>query len=338
MKGNIMMKCRLLIQAAAVLCLAVLPGIVFGQVVAVQDFEGPLPGPQGYPGGYSFWGDGHDDFPDDPDNNAPDLTVVEEVTDLAAASGVQSFQINLDSSAINSWYYYGLGGFHGFWGEGAGAAGGQPGEDDPGNFVMSFDIQLGGVVSGDEVVEGNVSLYKADYETVNAVDLNNDGDMEDGFDIWRSNFSTNMGAAPGWVHVEWNLATGSVPTADALIATPIFDDESTFAFQLYPFNSPGGFGLDADNVINIDNLQLEFFPATATPGDFDGDSDVDGRDFLVWQRGESPVPLSATDLADWQNNYGAGGALASFAAVPEPGSLLLAAMSAVLVIRRRRRS
>lgn len=35
------------------------------------------------------------------------------------------------------------------------------------------------------------------------------------------------------------------------------------------------------------------------------DGDVDGRDFLVWQRGESPA--SAGDLADWQANYGSGG-------------------------------
>jgi hypothetical protein len=65
--------------------------------------------------------------------------------------------------------------------------------------------------------------------------------------------------------------------------------------------------------------------STGTPGDFDSDGDVDGRDFLVWQRGGSPAPLSSTDLAAWQNNYGTGG-LAAVAAIPEPAtwSLLLA--------------
>lgn len=63
------------------------------------------------------------------------------------------------------------------------------------------------------------------------------------------------------------------------------------------------------------------------PGDFDGDGDVDGRDFLSWQRGVSPNgtpggPVSAADLADWQENYGTGG-LASFGSVPEPSSLVL---------------
>ena len=38
-------------------------------------------------------------------------------------------------------------------------------------------------------------------------------------------------------------------------------------------------------------------------GDFNGNLVVDGSDFLGWQLGESPVPLSPTDLADWEANY-----------------------------------
>lgn len=62
-------------------------------------------------------------------------------------------------------------------------------------------------------------------------------------------------------------------------------------------------------------------PATQ-PGDFDEDGDVDGRDFLEWQRGNSPDPLSAGDLADWQGNYGFG-TLGAVTNVPEPNSLML---------------
>jgi hypothetical protein len=58
-----------------------------------------------------------------------------------------------------------------------------------------------------------------------------------------------------------------------------------------------------------------------TPGDFDSDGDVDGRDFLVWQRGDSPSPLSAADLSDWQTNYGSG-PLGALAAVPEPSTII----------------
>ena len=38
--------------------------------------------------------------------------------------------------------------------------------------------------------------------------------------------------------------------------------------------------------------------------DFDEDGDVDGSDFLVWQRGESPNQLSQLDLEVWQQNFG----------------------------------
>lgn len=56
-------------------------------------------------------------------------------------------------------------------------------------------------------------------------------------------------------------------------------------------------------------------------GDFDGDGDVDGADFLTWQQGFGTIYDSA-DLADWEANYGAPFAVAS-AAVPEPSTLLL---------------
>jgi hypothetical protein len=58
--------------------------------------------------------------------------------------------------------------------------------------------------------------------------------------------------------------------------------------------------------------------------DFDGDGDVDGRDFLVWQRNPA-----IGNLADWKTNYGSG-SLASVT-VPEPGSLGLAIACASLI-------
>src|SRR5690606_18801513 len=36
------------------------------------------------------------------------------------------------------------------------------------------------------------------------------------------------------------------------------------------------------------------------------DGNVDGRDFLAWQRGTSTTPLSSQDLPAWQENYGSG--------------------------------
>ena len=72
------------------------------------------------------------------------------------------------------------------------------------------------------------------------------------------------------------------------------------------------------------------FPPT---GDFDNDGDVDGRDFLIWQRGESPHPHSADELAAWQQNYGAG-ELSATTAVPEPGTAILLLWASLGLCRR----
>jgi hypothetical protein len=70
---------------------------------------------------------------------------------------------------------------------------------------------------------------------------------------------------------------------------------------------------------------IESLVVTTTPGDFDFDGDVDGRDFLLWQRGQSPSPHSAADLAAWSANYGITGPPELAAVrVPEPHSLAIA--------------
>ncbi len=55
----------------------------------------------------------------------------------------------------------------------------------------------------------------------------------------------------------------------------------------------------------------------AAAGDFDTDGDVDGNDFLTWQRGLGST-FDAADLPDWRANFGASSTGAA-AAVPEPG-------------------
>jgi glucose/arabinose dehydrogenase len=60
------------------------------------------------------------------------------------------------------------------------------------------------------------------------------------------------------------------------------------------------------------------------PGDFDHDLEVDGRDFLIWQRGGSPDAFSEEDLADWQLAYGTSlNAPLAAVNVPEPNAMLL---------------
>jgi hypothetical protein len=107
---------------------------------------------------------------------------------------------------------------------------------------------------------------------------------------------------------------------------------------------PGNLGLSMDDVRIFTHALSEaelqamagFEPPPSGNGDFDGDGDVDGRDFLIWQRGQSPNSLSAEDLAAWQENYGVGSLSAAVTAVPEPTvAVLLCSVVAGMSLCRR---
>ncbi|MEM8943735.1 MAG: hypothetical protein AAGD11_01020 [Planctomycetota bacterium] len=76
-----------------------------------------------------------------------------------------------------------------------------------------------------------------------------------------------------------------------------------------------------------------------TPGDFDFDGDVDGTDFLLWQRGEADDPPSHQGLAAWQANFGLSSSLAAAQpiSVPEPTtvSLLIGTIGLLHLVYRR---
>jgi len=78
------------------------------------------------------------------------------------------------------------------------------------------------------------------------------------------------------------------------------------------------------------------FTAPGLAGDFDLDEDVDGADFLRWQRDG----LSASDLADWEANFGTAAPLeAASTNVPEPSTgLMMLVGSVACTMGRRRRS
>lgn len=82
--------------------------------------------------------------------------------------------------------------------------------------------------------------------------------------------------------------------------------------------------------------------------DFDGDGDVDGADFLAWQRGlgttgnataqqgdsDGDMDVDAADLANWRSQFSGGGGVA---AVPEPTSLAMLVVGALLPLGAKRR-
>jgi hypothetical protein len=68
-----------------------------------------------------------------------------------------------------------------------------------------------------------------------------------------------------------------------------------------------------------DGNDVALYSLSVIAGDYDFDGDVDGADFLTWQRNPS-----VGNLADWQTNFGYNGATPAGIAVPEPSSLVLA--------------
>lgn len=91
--------------------------------------------------------------------------------------------------------------------------------------------------------------------------------------------------------------------------------------------------------------------AKSSPGDFDGDLDVDGADFLVWQRGSGILGaghpgngdanydgnVNGADLDVWKTKFAVAPATLATASVPEPGAMTLLAWLIPAVCRARRR-
>ena len=105
-----------------------------------------------------------------------------------------------------------------------------------------------------------------------------------------------------------------------------FDAGTGYDWLIFAVGGVGQADLLLPNVpadrYGFDNISFE--PAPGIPGDFDGDGDVDGADFLEWQRND----VTPAGLIDWQNNYGTPTLLAAVAVVPEPSSILLIILAA----------
>ncbi len=199
-----------------------------------------------------------------------------------------------------------------------------------------------------------------------SLDYDNDGDL----DIFTTNngqqpilYRNDGGNTNDWLRIE---TQGTISNRDGIGTfitvdpdTNVIGDEmvreigagSNFLSQ-NEFTAHFGLGLNASTIdlitivwpsgyeqvlSNVSANQLLSLVESVTPGDFDLSGNVDGADFLMWQQGGSPNPLSQADLAAWQVNYGAGASPINTAstAVPEPTAciLLMLGISAMLFHR-----
>lgn len=119
------------------------------------------------------------------------------------------------------------------------------------------------------------------------------------------------------------------------------------------FGGPSGV-TSADPFLGVDNILLQYVDVVVEPpsgnADFNNDDKVDGRDFLIWQRGfstpdalladgdaDGDFDVDGDDLIIWQDQYAEPvPPVAATTAVPEPaGMIMLVAMGMVFAAKRR---
>jgi hypothetical protein len=174
----------------------------------------------------------------------------------------------------------------------------------------TLKIELGGTSPGfgpnnhDQVVDNSTVVITEGSDLV--------------LELWN-NFIPTIGDQ--FEVLTWN--EGLEGTFSQILTDPLFGSQG-IAFTA-SYTNPTGPG------------SLVLTAVAALPGDFDLDGDVDGRDFLIWQRGGSPTALSANDLGDWQNSYGVSSLTATNSAVPEPSIFFLISAGGIVIAIRHRR-
>lgn len=152
-----------------------------------------------------------------------------------------------------------------------------------------------------------------------------------GIDPIAGNLNYLDGTAPWLAWGPYMWADGLNPRSDGLTWEPgNFNNDGTHPSE----TGREKVGVQLLNFFLSDPHSQSWF-LSASAGDFNGDGEIDGRDFLMWQRGESYDPLSNTDLAIWQAQYGTPPLTANSTAVPEPATLALClALALSIGIRR----
>lgn len=152
------------------------------------------------------------------------------------------------------------------------------------------------------------------------------------FDIGLFNEGTQLVFTRGDINNDGMVDGGDLSALSDAIADPTLGGTVSAAV--------GGewYDLTGDGILTQADLDELAGIIGVTPGDFDFDGDVDGHDFLTWQRA---VPdLDAADLADWEANFGSGvgASVGAVGAIPEPSSVALGICALVIGWNLRRKS
>lgn len=140
-----------------------------------------------------------------------------------------------------------------------------------------------------------------------------------------------------------HLDIGGLLSADGILDIQLlngFDPQLGDSFDLLDFNTFAGSFSEILLPTLSGNLEFDTttLPTDGTisviaslPGDFDTDVDVDGADFLTWQRDLG----DAENLAIWKSSFGSSAAVTSAAAVPEISSFAILTLGLLGLCRMR---
>ena len=191
-------------------------------------------------------------------------------------------------------------------------------ELEAGSFVaitLTWDREVEFASGGDVNMDGDFDIGDTFEDIVdNGIDPRDDAVINDLSLYFQPAFAGNVGQARAF--------SDSVEGTTEHI---FFQIETTGEFEFWVRQEDEDVGVNQNYAVSWWALGV----GQTLAGDFDNDNDVDGADFLAWQRNPAVGSLS-----DWQNGYGSIGSLASSSAVPEPSSLLLFALGLPMLLSR----
>lgn len=195
-----------------------------------------------------------------------------------------------------------------------------------------------------EIIIKNESATPFDINSYRIESPDPDSDLN--FASWSSLSDNSVDAIDGSVDVDMIVGNGIGETWDEAAGS----DDDVLAESFLLGSSVFGMGRseslgNAFQIGGAETLEFQYrdavsgaisdgnvvYVSTGPDGDFDDDGDVDGADFLEWQRSDG----TSVGLTAWQNGYGAAGSpLDGVAAVPEPSTFYLGVMLVAATISR----